>query len=747
MHSMDIIDRNQVEPEMPPEHPAPQEKAAPDLYAIALGALRGRYILAVVLGIIGMAVGGWQGWNHGSRVYRCEGLIHIFSTQLRPNEGINQQVAEAYMRQQQYAITSDTFIQAALRDPAWQETGRGDSPLTKADFAEKLKVERPAGTTEFLRIAYESGNPNVAAAAVRAVFSVFRVYHEKQVEEAQSVRLSVLDGPEKARNDRLKEIDEELAALKAQTTISISDLVIRAQRAARTEEDLALKLSAVRAQIANRALNPAGSATDQEPERNRITENEQLAAKYVEFRNALDLLSRLQGELNVALSNYGPDHATTRRARNALQVAQTAVADMRTTLLAREANEPSPSIAGAGNSASGGQALEAREKGLQKELDSAQDEVKRVNQALADAQDADRIKSLLMSEARQINDELKLQRAQREEIIKQAKLTNTLEANPPEVPIIPFKDNRMKFAGAGAMAGACVPIGLLILFGFLNRKYRYADEMSRDLGQQNGAALLGILPSIKPGNANLEQSADAAQSVHQIRVLLQMGRRQGAKVFLVSSASPGEGKTSLTVGLGLSFMASGARTLLIDCDLVGQSLTRGFGASGETGLHEAMAGGGIEKFVRQIRPGLSLLPVGHAHAADACAVSAQSLQPVLAAAREQYDVILVDSGPLLGSVEASVLAAQVDQVVMTISRGQQPLLMERTFAHLRTLGASVAGCVFNRAAPRDYMESAPGASLRSVSAGPLVPTAVRHQSRFGPLVESIMMYMPATGEG
>ena len=65
--------------------------------------------------------------------------------------------------------------------------------------------------------------------------------------------------------------------------------------------------------------------------------------------------------------------------------------------------------------------------------------------------------------------------------------------------------------------------------------------------------------------------------------------------------------------------------------------------------------------------------------------------------------------------------------------------------YLRTLGASVAGCVFNRAGTRDYMASVPPASLRSVSAGPLARSP-RQQSRFGPLVESIMMYMPTAEE-
>src|SRR6185295_9306504 len=91
---------------------------------------------------------------------------------------------------------------------------------------------------------------------------------------------------------------------------------------------------------------------------------------------------------------------------------------------------------------------------------------------------------------------------------------------------------------------------------------------------------------------SVEHRAAAARCIHQIRVLLRAwsaGRK--SSVYLVTSTTAKEGKTSLTMSLGLSFAASGARTLVIDCDLVGRHFTNALDAGKMRGLHEALEDG------------------------------------------------------------------------------------------------------------------------------------------------------------
>jgi len=130
----------------------------------------------------------------------------------------------------------------------------------------------------------------------------------------------------------------------------------------------------------------------------------------------------------------------------------------------------------------------------------------------------------------------------------------------------------------------------------------------------SGVPLLGILPNLPDLLTDPRQAAVAAHCVHQIRTLLQIRvQAEDNQVFAVTSASPGDGKTSLTLALGLSFAASGCNTLLIDCDLVGGALTRRLKVNSEDGVLDAMASRSVMAHTQQTDiENVSILPAGSA---------------------------------------------------------------------------------------------------------------------------------------
>jgi polysaccharide biosynthesis transport protein len=232
----------------------------------------------------------------------------------------------------------------------------------------------------------------------------------------------------------------------------------------------------------------------------------------------------------------------------------------------------------------------------------------------------------------------------------------------------------------------------------------------------SGMTLLGILPNLPDRLSDPTQAATAAHCVHQIRTMLQINTGEERNVFAVTSASPGDGKTSLTLALGLSFAASGSRTLLIDCDLVGAGLTARLDMSGPDGVLEAMANRDLLPYIRQTDiADLSMLPVGQAQAHHAGMFSPQALRRLLNEAKKHYEIVLIDSGPVLGSIEATPVCAAADGVILTVSRGQQRPLVEKAIQHLHSIGARFAGVVFNRAQARDFARSISGISLRSIA--------------------------------
>ena len=160
-----------------------------------------------------------------------------------------------------------------------------------------------------------------------------------------------------------------------------------------------------------------------------------------------------------------------------------------------------------------------------------------------------------------------------------------------------------------------------------------------------------------------------------------------------------------------------------------------------------MAAGTVRGFVRKTASGLWVTPVGTADALDACAVSLTDMNRLLADARRYFDTIIIDSGPVLGSVEATTVAPQADGVIFAVSRGQQPTLVEKALKHLESVGAPIAGFVFNRAEAKDFSRSAHASSLRSIPSSSIPTRLLATDSQacgmFGPLVQSVVTLLPA----
>ena len=320
----------------------------------------------------------------------------------------------------------------------------------------------------------------------------------------------------------------------------------------------------------------------------------------------------------------------------------------------------------------------------------------------------------LKQQLEQKRDDLEKFNRQYDELAAQEAMGGTLAVvDDGSSPPVPAPDKRKQFAFVGFVGGGALPIGFLLLIGLLDGKMRYSEEAGSDM---SGMTLLGILPNLPDRLTDPAQAATAAHCVHQIRTMLQINAGEDSNVFAVTSASPGEGKTSLTLALGLSFAASGSRTLLIDCDLVGAGLTTRLDMGGPNGVLEAMANRDVLQYCRPTDiADLSILPVGQAQAHHAGMFSPAALRRMITEARKHFEIILIDSGPVLGSIEATPVCAAADGVILTVSRGQQRPLVEKGIQHLMGIGARFAGVVFNRAQARDFARSISGISLRSIA--------------------------------
>jgi Mrp family chromosome partitioning ATPase len=109
--------------------------------------------------------------------------------------------------------------------------------------------------------------------------------------------------------------------------------------------------------------------------------------------------------------------------------------------------------------------------------------------------------------------------------------------------------------------------------------------------------------------------------------------------------------------------------------------------------------------------------------------------------RQWFDVIIIDTGPALGSLEASVAAMVSDQVVMTVTRGENRANLQRSIELISATGADLAGIVLNRASTPDMLTSNFSSSISRRSSNgsstyvlpERLPTIEHKNLRLGPI--------------
>jgi Mrp family chromosome partitioning ATPase/uncharacterized protein involved in exopolysaccharide biosynthesis len=756
-----------------------------DYYDTARRALRGRYGRAIGLGLIAAMLGAGAGWKLGRPEYKSDGVVRIAAyrppADKSPEQPRPPQVYEQAMKTQQALLTSRRILGPALSDPEWQATGRSSSTKELEAFVLGLTVQRPVNS-ELLQISYTDQDPVVAAAGVKAVIRSFAAAYHHDVEEFEARRQAVLQQRQRVLQGQLEEINAKIRLIAQEFGTTNLDPLYEAagQRAAMLQAkamDVRMAIAVAVAQAApprGAAPRPAtgtgaGTAkTAGAPQHNppgpapapapveppplsigQIEHADALMHEYVAAQTrALDALAAAQ------VRGLGDNHPEVDRLRWQVERATARVERYAQEYRSTEPVLAKYSVQAGGLTAAGGAAaslpgalsvdvLRADQTVIEEALERTNREMALLNTKRTEL-------APFRSEAERIRAGLDEKKNRQELLETEQALGQDVEViSSGEVPLKPVRDTRLRYTAAGAFGGACLPAGLLLLFGVLNRRYRYSDEAATDVAATASAPLLGILPALCNRFDDPDHAASAAQCIHQIRAVLQVSRPEARQqgVYLVTSSTPGEGKTSVAVSLALSFAASGARTLLVDCDIVGQSITRGFGADGRPGLRDALARGTVRGFAHRTAVGPYLVGVGTSDVLDAAVVSSIAVRRLLLDARRYFDAIIVDSGPILGSIEATAVAPEVDGVIFAVSRGQQPALAEKAIRHLQAIGATIGGFIFNRAAAKDFSGWTQSSSLRSFGSkagGGRPPLGdAESLSTFGPLVRAVASLMPA----
>jgi capsular exopolysaccharide synthesis family protein len=194
-----------------------------------------------------------------------------------------------------------------------------------------------------------------------------------------------------------------------------------------------------------------------------------------------------------------------------------------------------------------------------------------------------------------------------------------------------------------------------------------------------------------------------AEAYRRLRTNLQFVDVDGpVRAIVVTSAVPGEGKSTTASNLAIAFGEAGKRVLLVDADLRMPRIAEYLGLEGAVGLTNVLAGlVPVADVVQQWgRGGLWVLPSGSVPPNPSELLGSQNMADLLVSLREDFDMVILDAPPLLPVTDAAIVAARCDGAVLVArygrtSRSQIAGAMDA----LRAVDARVLGCLLNMLPP------------------------------------------------
>lgn len=205
-------------------------------------------------------------------------------------------------------------------------------------------------------------------------------------------------------------------------------------------------------------------------------------------------------------------------------------------------------------------------------------------------------------------------------------------------------------------------------------------------------------PKTSPADYLVENPLSAfAESIRNLRAsIIFSDLDQAAKTVSISSSLPDEGKTSLVYCLGRMSAMSGARTLIVDGDFRRRQLTEAVGIEPKVGLIEHLFGEvSLEETIHvDEATGLEVVPLTDGRNTPRDVFGSRAFDRLIEELKTRYDLIVIDTGPLLLMAEARVLASKVDQVIVAAkwrSTGRQSV--QQSLSILKEFNANVAGVV------------------------------------------------------
>ncbi len=278
-------------------------------------------------------------------------------------------------------------------------------------------------------------------------------------------------------------------------------------------------------------------------------------------------------------------------------------------------------------------------------------------------------------------------------------------------PTSPSGPQRKLILAFSVVLSGILGLAIAAILEILESGLRSADEIETQLGVPS----LGLVPYLRgktfrkaePEAFVLEHPRSAfSDSLRNLRTNLRLGRNSTeSRTVLVTSSVPGEGKTSIAVSLARLTSTMGENVLLIDCDNRRPRIESVFGLQRSPGFVEYLEGSAElwDILHKDERTGLTVVPSGRTISNSTHLLQSEGVRYLFSQLRERYDLVLIDSPPILSMPDAKILAGLCDLTVFVAKwRATRQAVVGHGVRQLLDAGGSLAGVALSQVDVRKH---------------------------------------------
>lgn len=304
-----------------------------------------------------------------------------------------------------------------------------------------------------------------------------------------------------------------------------------------------------------------------------------------------------------------------------------------------------------------------------------------------------------------------LQKQQEARIAQASTLSNVQIVDPAVTPKEPIKPNKKKNLALGLILGLMLGVGLAFLLDYMDQTIKTSDDVKEKLGLN----VFGIIPRIPFADEDarmprkrlvttLHSHAPVVEAFRALRTNLNfLIAKEKHKVIMVTSSLPGEGKSTISGNLAVVLSQTGAKVLLIGCDLRRPQLFDMFGVKNEPGLVNLLMDNDQNAIRHLSEPRLDFLPAGSIPPNPVEFLDSTRMADLLDKARVHYDYVVLDAPPVLPVTDAQVLApkADINLVVLEPCRVPEKAALQMVES-LHAVDAKITGVILNDKTGRGF---------------------------------------------